>query len=578
LVVFAPHGALVELRASELAFTFAEAREFLVDRGRLDLTAQELRVLLERTDGWPAALFLAALWLRNVEDRSRSVREFGGNQRFVTDYLSHEVLASLDEDARSLLLRASVLGRFTAELCDGVLGRSDSASELAALERSNLFVNRLEHGGWYRIHPLFAEFAEFQLASEVPGAAAEIRRRAADWLRSHAFPVEAVEHASAAGDHELVAQLLVEYHLILYRSGGARTLLRLVRTLPDRKLVEHPELVVVAATAAATIRHSTLELRRYLQLAGRARAEHPERFSRYAEAVEARVRAASVEGGVDRAVAEGRRAVELAHGGADEILVAALAACARALYLAGELDEAWTTALRAVEHPDAERRAPGHAFARATLALVAVEQGRLESARSHAEKAKSIVGRVGIGRTWLGANASVALGAVHAAEGNVAEAERELASAETFFRDEVATVHHAWLLVLLARVRSLRGRLDEAEASLRSARDVICELGDSGRVPSLAADVERALGQARIRAGRGEILESPSEAELAVLRLLASDLSAREIGGALFLSPNTVRSHTRSIYRKLGVNSRADAVARAETLGIVGKGETESPM
>jgi LuxR family maltose regulon positive regulatory protein len=569
-------GSLGELRASELAFTAAEAHELLVERGGLDLGAGEVELLLERTEGWPAALLFALLWLRGVDDPRRAVREFGGDHRFVADYLSEVVLGGLDDDTRTFLLRASVLGRFTAGLCDGVLGRSDSARLLDELARSNLFVARLERGGWFRVHALFAEFAGFQLASVEPGTAAEIRRLAAGWLRVHGLPVEAVEHAAAAGDHELVAQLLVEHHLTLIRNGAARTLLRWVRTLPDDVVVGHPELAVAAATAAAMVGHRTLEQRRFLGLASRAEAERPEGVGPYVQAVAGMVLAASVDRDIGRSIAEGRRAVELAETGADAVVVAALAGYARALYLAGRLDEAWAAALRAVEHPEAERRAPGHAFARSTLALVAADQGRLGFARAHAEKAKEIVGAVGSSRSWLGANASVALGAVLALEGNLAESERELAHAERFFHDEVATVQHAWLLVLLARVRCRRGRLDEAEATLRSASDALSELADSGRVGSLAAEVEQEIGAARARAGNGEVLEPPSDAELAVLRLLATDLSAREIGAELFLSPNTVRSHTRALYRKLGVGSRIDAVARAGALGLLGK--SESPM
>ena len=182
--------------------------------------------------------------------------------------------------------------------------------------------------------------------------------------------------------------------------------------------------------------------------------------------------------------------------------------------------------MHAVEHPDAERRAPGHAFARSTLALVAVDRGQLAAARAHAEEAKAIVGRVGSSRSWLGANASAALGAVLSAEGYLAEAERELAYAEHFFRDEVETAQHAWLLALLARVRCRRGRLEEASATLASAREAIGELADSGQVPSLAADAERELEQARARAGNGEMLERPTQAELTVLRLLCSSFGA----------------------------------------------------
>ena len=100
------------------------------------------------------------------------------------------------------------------------------------------------------------------------------------------------------------------------------------------------------------------------------------------------------------------------------------------------------------------------------------------------------------------------------------------------------------------------------------------ELGDSGTVPHLADEVERELVRATGRAESGVILDPPSTAELTVLRLLASDLSTREIGGQLFLSPNTIRTHTRAIYRKLAVNSRVDAVARAEALGLLRQAES----
>ena len=563
-------GALVELRASELSFTAAEARELLVDRGSLDLDAEEIEVLRKRTEGWPAALYLAALWLRSVDDRGRAVREFGGDHRYLAEYLSHEVLAALDADERSFLLQAAVLGRFTAELCDGVLGRSDSAAMLADLERSNMFVLRLERREWFRVHSLFAQFAAARLAAVEPGGAVEIHRRAAGWLGARGLVVEAIEHAAAAGDHEVIAELLSQYHLALIRNGRARTLFRWVRTLPDESLMDHPELAAATATAATMIGQLALERRRLLTLASRAKAERPERFGLYADAVLAMVRAAGIDTGVSDAVLEGRRAVELAQAGADEVLVAALASLARALYFAGELDEAWTAASRASEHPDAERRAPGYALARSTLALIAADRGLLASARGHAEKARAIVSGITSSRTWLGANAATALGAVLAGEGDLAGAEREFSSAERFFRDEVATVHHARLLVRLGDIRCRRGHLDEAAAALRQAREALAELGDSGTVPLLAAEVETALEQARRQASDGEILEAPSQAEIAVLRLLATDQSAREIAGELFLSANTVRSHTRAIYRKLGVRSREDAVARANVLNLLG--------
>ena len=139
-------GGLAEVRAAELAFTADEAHELLVQRGEIDLDQHEVEMLRERTEGWPAALFLASYWLRTVDEPHLSAREFGGDHRFVAEYLSREVIDSLDEDTRWFLLRASVLKRLTPELCDAVFDRGDSAVVLEELERSELL--RDPSGAW----------------------------------------------------------------------------------------------------------------------------------------------------------------------------------------------------------------------------------------------------------------------------------------------------------------------------------------------------------------------------------------------------------------------------------------------
>jgi LuxR family maltose regulon positive regulatory protein len=366
-----------------------------------------------------------------------------------------------------------------------------------------------------------------------------------------------------------VAELLSQYHLALLRKGSARTLLRWVQTLPDEVLMDHPELALAAAAAATIVGQLTLVRRRFLELAGRARQRRPEHFGAHADALMALVRAVGVDAGVGEAVVQGRRAIVLAQAAGGDVLADALAGHAHALYFAGELDQAWEAASRAVEHPDAEHTALGHVMARSTLALVAVDRARLTSARVHAEKARAVTGRITSSRSWLGGHALVALGSVLAGEGDLAGAEREFVSAERFYADEVATVHHAALLVRLAEVRRRRGRLADAERTLLRAREAIDELPDCGVVSANAARAARELDLARSEAAGEGIVERPSDAELAVMRLLVSDLSARGIGQRLFLSPNTVRSHMRAIYRKLAVSSRADAVARASALGLL---------
>jgi ATP/maltotriose-dependent transcriptional regulator MalT len=568
-------GALVELRASDLAFTREETREMLITRGGLELGPEEIDLLVSRTEGWPAAIVLAELWLRTVSDPATAVRVFGGEHRFVADYLSSEVLAALDDDRRGLLYAGAVLGEFTADLCDSVLGRTDSARLLAELEHANLLLSRLEQSDWFRIHPLLAEYARAELAAAEPDASRRIHRRAADWFTSRGQPAEAVAHASAAGDHDFVARTLVEYHLSLVRSGGGRTFLRWFETLPEERIVEHPELPAAAAIAGILVGRNIAELRRFLALSdraneGRAPSSDPS-FATWGLIARALV----LEGGVAQAVETGRRAVELAERGSDEATTGALVAYARTLYLGGRLEEAAAAATRALEHPDLDRRPPSMVLAHATLALIAAERGRLATARRHAEKAKDGVGRTGTSRSWLGAHASAALGTVLAAEGHFTEAEHEFVTAERFFDDDEPSLHHAWICVLLAGVRVQRGHVDDAESALRAARDALDELGDSGRVPALADAVEQELAGARSRADRGEVLDAPSEAELTVLQLLASDLTAREIGERLFLSPNTIRSHKRALYRKLGAHSQAEAVARATVLGLLE--QTHSP-
>ncbi len=130
-------------------------------------------------------------------------------------------------------------------------------------------------------------------------------------------------------------------------------------------------------------------------------------------------------------------------------------------------------------------------------------------------------------------------------------------------------MHHAWLLMLLAQVRCRRGRLQAAEADLADARGELAELTDGGRIGALVDDVAGELAAISARVGGGEVVDPPTKAELAVLRLLATNLSTREIGEQLHLSSNTVKSHLRALYRKLGVGNRSDAVARADLLGLL---------
>jgi LuxR family maltose regulon positive regulatory protein len=255
--------ALTEVRARELAFTVQETRE-LMSREGIDLSSESVELLAERTEGWPAGLYLAALWLRDLQDPNGGVREFAGSARQVGDYLTDEVLTGLTAARREFLLRTSALWRFTPELCDALLGRKDSAAVLAELARSNMFLVASDaREEWYRYHRLFGEVLRLELGRK---AAIELRRRAAAWCREHGLIEDAIEYASAAADAETVAGLLAEHHREFIWGGRASQFLGWMRRRPEEVLEQHPVLPAAGGHAAALLGRPEVEIRRLLAL------------------------------------------------------------------------------------------------------------------------------------------------------------------------------------------------------------------------------------------------------------------------------------------------------------------------
>ena len=373
-------GALVEIRARELAFTVDEARELILHEG-IELSDESVELLVERTEGWPAGLYLAMLWLRDLEDPDEGVRAFLGSARHIADYLTDEVLTALPSDTRDFLVRTSVLGRFTPDLCDAVLDRDDSASMLAKLARSNMFLVALDASGqWYRYHHLFAELLQLELGR---GVAPALRRRAAAWCRTYGLVEDAIEYAAAAGDSEAVAALLSEHHLEFVWGGRLRQFVGWVRWLSPELLLEHPSLPAVGAFAAAMLALPEIETQQLLAVAERARADRPRLWSPYVEAVAEVTRAMVIErGDVGAAVQHAGRAVAAARAGADVLSVGVLASLSQALFFSGDLDEARRIAIQAVERPDAPHVPDGYVGGLGLLALVDAEQGRTEAAEA----------------------------------------------------------------------------------------------------------------------------------------------------------------------------------------------------
>src|SRR6201985_3411113 len=196
-------GELAEIRSADLRFTPGEAAAYLNEVMGLALTAADAAALEGRTEGWIAALQLAALSMQGREDGHAVLDGFGGDDGYIVDFLAEEVLQRQPEHVQHFLLQTSIPDRLSGPLCDAVTGQDGSKAKLTALERGNLFLVPLdERRQWYRYDQLFADVLHARLLDEQPDDVPELHRRASGWLEQHGEQSEAIRHALAAGDFE----------------------------------------------------------------------------------------------------------------------------------------------------------------------------------------------------------------------------------------------------------------------------------------------------------------------------------------------------------------------------------------
>ncbi|MCV2490969.1 LuxR C-terminal-related transcriptional regulator [Geodermatophilus sp. YIM 151500] len=236
-------GELVEVRADDLRFTADEAAAYLNEAMGLALTAEQVVALEARTEGWIAALQLAALSLKGRDDVAGFIAGFAGDDRYIVDYLIQEVLQRQPEHVRRFLLQTSVLERLSGSLCDAVTGGDGGKATLQALDGENLFLVRLDdRRHWYRYHHLFADVLQAHLRDEWPDQIADLHRRASAWFERNGERSEAIRHALAAADHARAADLV---ELAIPELGQGRqeaTLRRWMEALPEELFEARPVL------------------------------------------------------------------------------------------------------------------------------------------------------------------------------------------------------------------------------------------------------------------------------------------------------------------------------------------------
>ena len=559
------HGELLELRAADLRFTYQEADAFLNGRLGLDLTAEDVEGLLGKTEGWPAGLYLAALSLQSAADRHALVQTFGGSNRHVVDFLVTEVLEAHDPPAQALMLHASILERLTGPLCDAVMEQEGSAEMLEAVSRSNLFLVPLDDdAGSYRFHHVFGQLLRVELERREPGLAPVLHRRAYSWHRDHGTTEEAIRHAMAAEAHTEAIELIETFWIRYANTWRYDTVLAWLRQLPVEVLTSKVHLLLIQAWVLSLSAKQEEAVR---TIAAIERLGHldagPLRdgFSS-ARASLTMLRAGFPWGDVGTQLEQARIAVELEGPGSPWRPLASWAVGV-GLYFNGERDEAdeWFSEAAALAPARAQWLAGTSSLA--YRSLIAGEQGRHHEQRILAESAVQF-GREHGTEHAVGTVAQ-AMGASLAARGRPDEAlplmERGVELARIF--GQPIQVAHA----LLGQVPVFRalGEHKAATAAIADTSSVLDLCPDPGILAATLPTLER---RAQIRHGHSEDGELTPR-ELRVLKLLRSDLSERDIGRELYVSYSTVHSHVRSIYRKLAVSSRAEALECGGELGIL---------
>jgi LuxR family maltose regulon positive regulatory protein len=559
-------GELMEIRAAHLRFGEAEAAE-LLERTLSDrLSDRTVELLVSRTEGWPAGVYLAALSFARRSRPEELIESFAGDDRHIVDYLSSEVLSDQPPEIREFLLRTSVLEQLCGPLCNAVSEVEDSARLLERIERQNLFLIPLDTTRtWYRYHRLFADLLRHELALSDPAAASDLHRRAADWYERDGSVPSAIHHATAAGDVDRARELIAGHWNDYFNRGELGTVQRWLESAPGPSTVD-PRLCVAGAWVALD-RGALREAGEWIERGTAGSDASAEGAEADLEVLRA-VHGFKV-GDIGAASASALRIPELAAEGSFPRTVAELI-LGIARYWTGSLDDARTTLRRAAALANAAQNDLGQSYALGYLALATLDQGSARRADELATEAIELRRTPGFAEHFVLMIGHLARGRVALAEGRLEDAQGSLARALELSERGAGRIEQGAALLALAQLDQLRGERDRARARLRQARDAIEGCAEAGTLGTAIAAAERTLGVVGSTAGSSPAgADELTERELAILRMLVSDLSRRQIADALFISTNTVKTHLRAIYRKLDASGRDSAIARGRELGLL---------
>jgi LuxR family maltose regulon positive regulatory protein len=555
-------GDLVEIGTELLALDAKETRDVAAGGG-LELSEGAAEALRERTEGWPAAVVLAALSLRGREDAGERAAALSGDQSQIADYLVEEVLERQPEHLKRFLLGTSILERMTPRLCDAVLGTADAAASLEAVARSNAFVVPIDdHREWYRYHQLFRDLLRAELGRRHPELLAVYMRRAARWCEQHEAPGEAFRYAYEGGDLALAGRIALAHRDEFARRGQSESVRLWIERCTDEEVASDPQLSLAAAwvffyggAAARAKRFIAAAARRPLDVASADGASS-------LRSSLASLRTLLAPDGIPEML----RDAELVYASEKQAGTRWLASGCRAMGMAyvllGRPQEAITVLREALallrDHPEL---AHVRVVCLGYLAFAAAELGNRRDVQRWALEATWLVDEAHLEESAGSAVAYTAGALAHQQRGDHTAATRQLDSVRRLRRHLGAA---AWTEIDLAlRCAEISLDLGDPVGALEFARvasDALHGYPDAGTLPARLGRLEE-----RIRQGQDYGLTA---AELRVLSSLPTHLSLQEIADRLYLARPTVKTHVASIYDKLGVPGRSQAVEMIEQLGL----------
>src|SRR5215469_10787588 len=564
-------GRIVEIGPEDLSMTLGEAAALLDDAGVM-LGEDDVAELYRRTEGWPAGLYLAALYLREGGSLPSAAGSFSGDDRLVSEYVESEFLSRISWEQREFLTRTAALERMSGPSCDTVLGLSGSAATLAYLARSNLMLVPLDRRGeWYRYHHLFRDMLLAELHRAEPELMPSLQRRAAEWYARNGEPEQALEYWMKAGDVAAAAPLIGALTFAAYQRGRAATAGRWLGWLDDHADMEKYPAVAVLAAALSAVTGQAAEADRWAKTAERSAAVA--RLPDGSSSIEpwlALLRALLCREGAEQMRADAELAASTIAPGsfwrATPILLQGMAHL-----MADEADRADVLFEDTAAEAGTSGGTTDACVALAERSLLAMARGAWDLADQHLSEARSVAREANL-ENYPPVTIMYAVAARMALhEADRSRAGTELTRAQRLRPALTYALPH---LAVQARLELARCHLALADAAaarilLREVDEILIRRPGLGAFVRHAEDLRAELSHAHGPHAAGA--SALTAAELRLLPLLSTHLSFPEIAGELFISPHTIKSQSRSLYRKLGTSSRSQAVSRARELALLDK-------